>query len=140
MRKNSEATIVDLAKKYATKFHKEQFKRLEEKLSALDQARQLKVGKEELKDLNESVWEQQLRTFAKEFGISFSQLGSKKSDFNKVILATLMKRRSSVSNNWLAERLQMEHPASVSQFVGRLERSEGREKKKVNKYLSRSKV
>ena len=121
-------------------FREEQFKSLEEKVSALDRARQLKISKEELRDLDNSIWEQSLRTFAKDFGLSLEPLGKKKSDLNKVILATLMKRRTSVSNGWLAERLEMGHPASVSQFVGRFERGEGRDKEKVDKFLSRSKV
>ena len=122
------------------KFRKEQFKTLEEKLSALDKAKQLKLSKEDLQDLNDLIWEQQLKRYAKDFKIHLGKLGSKKSDLNKVLLATLMKRRTSVSNGWLAERLAMGHPASVSQFVGRFERSESREKKKVDKYLLRSKV
>jgi hypothetical protein len=34
-------------------------------------------------------------------------------------LAAVMKTGTSVSNRWLAERLKMEEPASVSQYVRR---------------------
>lgn len=50
-------------------------------------------------------------------GISLESLGAKKSSSGKVQLAALLKSATSVSNGWLAERLEMGQPASVSQFV-----------------------
>jgi REP element-mobilizing transposase RayT len=44
----------------------------------------------------------------------------KKSDPRKVLCAALLKRRTSVSNEWIAERLAMGHPASMSQHVNRI--------------------
>ena len=46
----------------------------------------------------------------------------KKSDPRKVVCAALVKRRTTVSNDWIAERLAMGHPASLSQHVNRLRR------------------
>jgi REP element-mobilizing transposase RayT len=121
-------------------FRKEQLKSLKDKESALGQAKLNKVSKSELRDLAESIWEDRLKQYAKDFGISLNRLGTLKSDPQKVILATLMKRRTSASNGWLAEQLKMGHPASVSQFVGRFSRGESPERKQVEAYLSRSKV
>ena len=117
-----------------------QIKSLEGKKSVSDIAKELKVSTKELHELNELIWEQRLNEFAKDLKISIQNLGSKKSDINKVILATLMKRRTSVRNAWLAQHLEMGHPTSVCQFVGRFEKSGSRELKKINKYLSTSKV
>lgn len=44
----------------------------------------------------------------------------KKGDLKKVRCAAQVKRLTSVSNGWIAERLEMGHPASVSQHVHRL--------------------
>lgn len=46
----------------------------------------------------------------------------KKSDSRKVLCAALLKRRTSVSNEWIAERLAMGHPASMSQHVNLMRR------------------
>ena len=43
----------------------------------------------------------------------------RKSAPEKVRLAALLKAGTAVSNGWLAERLRMGQPASVSQFVRR---------------------
>ncbi len=120
-------------------FRKEQFKSLEEKESALDIAKEANLSGDELLELKEQQWGEQLTSYAKDFGININQLGPRKSDLQKLILATLMKRRGSVTNRWLTEQLDMGHPASVSQFVGRFERAKGKEVKKINKYLSQSK-
>ena len=44
----------------------------------------------------------------------------KKSDPRKVVCAALAKRLTSASNGWIAERLAMGHPASMSQLVNRM--------------------
>ena len=43
----------------------------------------------------------------------------RKGDSRKVICAALVKSRTSVKNDWLASRLRMGHPATVSQLVSR---------------------
>jgi hypothetical protein len=37
-----------------------------------------------------------------------------------MVCSALVKRRTSVSNEWIAERLAMGHPASMSQHVNRM--------------------
>jgi hypothetical protein len=44
----------------------------------------------------------------------------KKSDSRKVVCAARVKRRTSVGNEWIAERLAMGYPASMSQHVNRM--------------------
>jgi len=41
-----------------------------------------------------------------------------KSERRKVALASLLRERSSVSNGWIAARLVMGHPGSVSRMLG----------------------
>ena len=41
----------------------------------------------------------------------------KKGDSRKVMCAAMVKRRTSVKNDWLASRLRMGHPAAMSQLV-----------------------
>ena len=57
----------------------------------------------------------------------------KKSDPRKVICAALVKRRTAVSNDWIAERLAMGHPAAMSQHVNRM-RKEPKAPKRINKH------
>jgi hypothetical protein len=44
-------------------------------------------------------------------------VGLKKSDPRKVKLATLLRAHTSVSNEWIAGKLAMGHPGSVSRLV-----------------------
>ena len=48
----------------------------------------------------------------------------RKSDSRKVICAALVKRHTSMANDWLAKRLSMGHPASMSQLVNRMQKDE----------------
>ena len=63
-------------------------------------------------------------------------MGARKSSPEKVQLAALLKSATSVSNGWLAERLNMGEPASVSQFVRRFRLSEAAEKREFQRALS----
>ena len=45
----------------------------------------------------------------------------KKSDPRKIACAALVKARTSVSNDWIVQRLAMGHPASMSQMVSRMQ-------------------
>ena len=47
----------------------------------------------------------------------------KKGDPRKVACAALVKARTTVSNDWIAQRLVMGHPASMSQVVHRMRRN-----------------
>jgi hypothetical protein len=54
---------------------------------------------------------------------SLSELGElRKGDPRKVICAALVKSRCAVTNEWLATRLVMGHPASMSKHVHQLGR------------------
>ncbi len=45
----------------------------------------------------------------------------RKSDERKVLLAAVLRRRTSVGVNWIAERLAMGHPGSVSRMLGAIQ-------------------
>lgn len=66
------------------------------------------------------VWEERLLALAREARIDLLSLPVRKSHPAKVRLAAALKLSTSVSNGWLAQRLQMGQPASASQFVRRL--------------------
>jgi putative transposase len=70
-------------------------------------------------ELRESAWLDLLERAAAALKVDLRKLGAQKSDPAKVRLAAAMKACSSVSNGWLAERLDMGKPASVSQYVRR---------------------
>jgi putative transposase len=64
-------------------------------------------------------WEELLQTFARQAKIRLGMLPALKSHPDKALLAAAMKARTSVANEWLAERLSMGKPASASQFARR---------------------
>ena len=57
----------------------------------------------------------------------------KKSDPRKVVCAALVKSRTTAGNDWIAERLVMGHPASMSQLVHRMRRNP-KESKRLKRY------
>jgi len=74
----------------------------------------------------QAVWEEQLAGLAQAARVDLQRLPARKSAPEKVLLAAALKRTSSVSNRWLADRLGMGQPASASQFVRRGELDPGR--------------
>lgn len=68
----------------------------------------------------ENDWEQKLAAAARSFGIDLQSLPAKKSCPDKVRLAEYLRATTAVSNIWLAHRLQMGKPGSVSYYVHRL--------------------
>jgi REP element-mobilizing transposase RayT len=95
---------------------REEFKRQ----SALEERFGLLGGDREAhRQLRAELWEDQLQAAAKHFRIKLQGLPAAKSALEKVKLAAVMKTCTSASNGWLAQRLQMGQPASVSQFVRR---------------------
>ncbi len=64
-------------------------------------------------------WEGRLQQLARHAKIALAELPPPKSHPHKAFLAAAMKQSTSVSNGWLAERLQMGPPASASQFARR---------------------
>ncbi|HEY0967615.1 MAG TPA: transposase [Opitutaceae bacterium] len=77
------------------------------------------LGAHAVKEWREDQWAETLQTAARCLKVDLKKLPVRKSDPQKVRLAAVMKLATSVSNGWLAERLMMGQPASVSQFVRR---------------------
>jgi len=88
----------------------------------------------------QEVWEERLTELAAAAGINLAQLGPRKSDPDKVLLAALMKATTGVANGWLHERLAMGTPASVSQFVRRFRLEGGTESRRYQVVLSKVKI
>ncbi len=88
----------------------------------------------------QEVWEERLTELAAAAGINLAQLGPRKSDPDKVLLAALMKATTGVANGWLHERLAMGTPASVSQFVRRFRLEGGTESRRYQEVLSKVKI
>lgn len=79
----------------------------------------LAADREAHREARQEIWEVKLRIAAEAFALDLAALPEKKSDDVKVRTAAVMKLSTSVANGWLAERLGMGQPASVSQFVRR---------------------
>ena len=69
-------------------------------------------------------WEESLRGLAARHGIDLNQLPRLKSAPEKLRLASAMKSATSVSNRWLAQRLQMGSVSSVATFIRRFRAAE----------------
>ena len=82
------------------------------------------------------LWEERLSTVATAFGIALDRLPRRNSAREKVRLAAIMKAATSVSNRWLAHRLQKGHPGSVTQYVFRFRASGGTETRAFKRALS----
>jgi hypothetical protein len=90
-----------------------------------------------LREARAALWEEKLTLAAKALGLSLKKLPEQRSAPDKVALASLMKQTTSVSNGWLAERLQMGQPASVSQYVRRFRLAGGPATRRYREALSR---
>ena len=71
------------------------------------------------------LWEERLQALAASFAIDLTGLPAQKSAPEKLRLASALKRITSVSNRWLAQRLQMGAPTGVSSFLYRFQASGG---------------
>lgn len=89
----------------------------------LERARLLGAGP--VPEWREEHWEEKLRQEARDLKINLDRLSARKSAPEKVRLAALLKAGTAVTNGWLAERLGMGQPASVSQFVRRFRLAHG---------------
>ena len=92
-----------------------------------------------LKEARAGLWEEKLVALAEAFGVSLEALLPARSAAAKVQLAAAMKRCTSVSNAWLAARLQMGQPASVSQYVRRFRLGGGEGEAGFGRAMSRVK-
>lgn len=84
-----------------------------------------------------TLWEECLQRIARCLGIDLCNLPAVKSAESKVQLAALMKLETSVSNVWLADRLKMGRPGSVTQFVRRFRLRGGTQSAAFRAALSR---
>ncbi len=94
-------------------------------------------GPEARSELRVEEWEEGLGVAARALKIDLGKLGPRKSSPDKVMLAVLMRRVTTVTNGWLAERLQMGQPASVSQFTRRFELAGGSKRREFQAALAR---
>jgi hypothetical protein len=84
-----------------------------------------------------ALWETRLIEGAAALGVALERLPPKKSAVEKVKLAALLKLGTSVSNGWLAARLQMGVPGAVTQCVRRFRLRGEAEKPEFKAALSR---
>lgn len=89
------------------------------------------------REVRAAVWEAKLGEARRALGLAGASLPAQKSAEAKVQLAALMKATTSVSNGWLAERLDMGPAASVSQYVRRFRLSGGLDRPAFRKALSK---
>jgi hypothetical protein len=100
----------------------------------LERAQMLGCGA--VKEWRAEQWRAKLEDAAKLLGADLANLPARKSAEQKVMLAALLKRTTSVSNDWLAQQLKMGKPASVSQFVRRFNLSKKVESPAFTRLLS----
>lgn len=94
-------------------------RQFEERGSLLKMSRFAGLEPDELQRERHLDWEKRLQAVARIAQVNLAKLETKKSADEKVLLAAALKHSTSVSNGWLAQRLEMGRPASVSQFVRR---------------------
>ena len=84
------------------------------------------------KDYGERDAEQMIQKYGAELGLPTQarELGSlRKGDERKALMAALLRGRTAVSTEWIAKRLSMGHPGSVSRQVGIVKRDRKLQKK-----------
>lgn len=117
-------------------FRQEMRTEARERGAALERERFEGIAPDELMDEKKHAWEERVQALARAAKIDFNQFSAKKSDPLKVLLAAAMKQSTSASNGWLAERLLIGKPATVSQYARRLLLTENGQKT-VRKLLSK---
>jgi len=91
----------------------------------------------DLKEANEIRWDSMVNAYMQCLKKSEGDIAtSKKAAYWKVMIAALMRERTSVSNVWLAQRLNMGVPQGVSRSVGLFIKNEGH-KQKVYRILQK---
>jgi hypothetical protein len=114
---------------------------IKRELSAMDAAaghfELLGSDREAQKEARAGVWEERLRATASALRVRLEALPEKRSAGEKVRLAAIMKATTSVSNGWLAERLTMGKPGSVTQYVRRFRLRGGAEERAFKAALSK---
>jgi putative transposase len=95
------------------------------------------ADREALHQARAECWENQLRALAVAFKIRLDRMPRKKSAVEKLILASAMKRTTSVSKTWLAQRLQMGAPNSLGPLLHRFRNSGTMERASFKSILHR---
>jgi len=113
-------------------------KDLAEQAASLERFQAVGTDGSALREIREQAWEDRLKGFAKELGVKLDRLPAKKSAPQKVKLAAALKLSTSVPNAWIAARLGMGKPASVSQFVRRFKLAGETETRGFRKLMSHS--
>ena len=86
------------------------------------------------------LWEERIQTVATACGVDLRRLPALKSVSEKLRVGAMMKRITSVSNRWLAERLQMGRSTSVAPLVHRFNQSGETDTRAFKEMLSRFSV
>ena len=89
-----------------------------------------------VREARKEVWEKRLRALTTAFGISLDRLPAKKSTEEKLILAAALKRSTSVSMVWLADRLPMGATDSVGSLLHRFHERGGTDGPAFKRILS----
>ena len=118
-------------------FRRDLQKELAPQAAGLDSFKLLGADQQAQRQARAIVWEATLTTMADALGIDLNQLPLKKSAADKVRLAAMMTQMTSVSNTWLAQRLQMGVPGSVTQYVRRFRLRGGVSQSDIKMVLSR---
>lgn len=82
------------------------------------------------------LWEDRLRSLATAFDITLNKLPRKKSAAEKLLLASALKQTTSVSREWLAQRLQMGASDNLSSLLHRFRASGATERAEYKAILS----
>ena len=82
------------------------------------------------------IWEQRLRDLARAFRTPLASLPPRKSAVEKLRLAAAMKMTTSVSNGWLAQRLQTGAVGSLGSLLTRFRAAGGTSRRDFKSALS----
>ena len=86
------------------------------------------------------LWEERIQIVARAWDVDLRSLPALKSAPEKLRVAAVMKRIASVSNRWLAERLQLGRPTSVAPLIHRFNQSGETDTRAFKEILSRCSV
>lgn len=121
----------------SAKFKQELKEQLGEQTRGTNRFELLGGDAEAHREARSALWEEKLQRAARALRIDLEELPAQRSAPEKVQLAACLRQVSSVSNTWLASRLQMGMPASVSQYVRRLRLAGGFEEKRFKLAMSK---
>ena len=121
----------------STAFRAEVRERLDRAEERRERFRLLGADREAVLAARSELWEEQLRALARALGVQLARLPTKKSAEEKLLLATAMKRTTSVSRSWLAQRLQMGAASGLGSLLYRYRVSGALERPEIQAVLFR---